>query len=269
MLDSGHVAIEIKKRPYVPVIINGSGPFSFLLDTGSLGSNVSHDLAEPLGLHPDERDLVKLNILSIGLATFNDSVLVLRDNTKVSEITGARVDGFIGSRFLSAWVINIDYPGKTFRLTDGSISDENVESVNIRVIQEFPLVPVMIHNSGPYWFLIDTGAHKSIISNGLADKLKLPRGEEGLARGAVDSKEVHNSTVKSISIGSATCMDLPVDLMDCSHVSGYAGTEVQGYIGHNFLKDFSLTMNFPKKSLSILQPPNHPFWFYHNRCHSR
>ena len=251
MLDSDLVEIEIKKRPYVPVVINGSGPFSFLLDTGALGSNVSHDLAEHLELHPDERDLVKLDIFCIGSATFKDLVLVLRDNTKVSEITGTRVDGFIGSRFFSDLVLSIDYPDKTVRLTGGSITDENIETINIRMSQDYPLVPVMIHNSGPYWFLLDTGAHKSIISNSLADKLKLPRGEEGFARGAVDSKEIHNSTVKSIAIGSATCTDLPVDLMDCSDVSGYAGTEVQGYIGHNFLKEFSLTMNFRKKNLSI------------------
>ena len=251
MLDSDLVEIEIKKRPYVPVKINGSGPFSFLLDTGSLGSYVSHDLAGPLGLQPDERDVIKLDIFCIGSAVFKDLVLVLRDNTKVSEITGTRVDGFIGTRFLSDLVLSIDYPDKTVRLTDGFITDEKVERINIRLCQNYPLVPVKIQNSGPYWFLLDTGAHKSIISYGLADKLQLQRGEKGLARGAVDSKEVHHSTVKSISIGSAICVDFPVDLMDCSQVSGYAGTEVQGLIGHNFLKEFSLTMNFRKKILSI------------------
>ena len=250
MLDSGSVSIRLKNRPYVPIMINGQGPLSFLLDTGSHGTNLSMDLAEKLSLQPDDRGVVHIDEFRIGSAKFTDFLMPLRDNTRVCEISGARVDGFIGNVFLSRLVLHIDYPKRKLRVTD-ELFGQFDQAVEMRLCHDYPLVPVTIQDEGLFWFLLDTGASRSIVSEDLADSLHLQLGESGKARGAVDSKQIRRSSVERISVGSSFRENLPVDVMDCSHVSEYAQTEVHGYIGHNFLEPFSVLANFSECTISI------------------
>jgi len=44
------IDIEIDKNIYVPVSINGNGPYQFILDTGAVSPDVSPDVVEELKL---------------------------------------------------------------------------------------------------------------------------------------------------------------------------------------------------------------------------
>ena len=72
----------------------------------------------------------------------------------------------------------------------------------------------------------------------------MPIGESVKAHGLVDSKEAYHSSVSTLSVGITNRRDIPVLIMDCSHVSSYAESKVDGYIGHNFLEHFIVTLNY-------------------------
>lgn len=249
-MDSGPVTILVERRPYVPVKINGYGPLSFLLDTGSQSHNLSDDLIVHLNLRPDDRNVVQIEELEIGKAKFSRLPMPLRDNARVNELSGRRVDGFIGNHFLSTLAISIDYPSRQLRLADRTpgLCERPVE---MRVCHGFPLLPVTILDSGPFWFLWDTGASRTIIAKDVADSVGLALGEAAEARGAVDSKPVRRSTVEKLSVGQIHRNDLQVDVMDCAHVSEYAQTDVHGYIGHNFLESVRLSADFPGRRFFV------------------
>jgi hypothetical protein len=48
-------------------------------------------------------------------------------------------------------------------------------------------VPVSINDQGEYQFVIDTGADRSVLTPGLAERLALPRGPDGRVHGAPGS----------------------------------------------------------------------------------
>jgi hypothetical protein len=118
-----------------------------------------------------------------------------------------------------------------------------VEYVRIKSPNRYVVVPVHINEAGPYDFLLDTGARECILSPRIAEELRLPRGNAGTARGAVDEKSVTRSTVPHLRVAGKTAEDLAVSIMDCSHVSEYAGAPIDGYLGHNFLKGFCWIIN--------------------------
>ena len=52
--------IEIDYMPLVPVFLNGKGPYTFAVDTGYHGPNVSPKVADELGLKKNEDECVVL-----------------------------------------------------------------------------------------------------------------------------------------------------------------------------------------------------------------
>jgi hypothetical protein len=109
----------------VPVSINGSGPYDFLLDTGSSKTIVDRKLADELGLpHVGEKTLagvmtsarmsvVHLNSLSVGGATVPGGDVLSSDRT--TTVTG-KVRGVLGEDFLQNFDLLIDYRQRVIRL---------------------------------------------------------------------------------------------------------------------------------------------------------
>jgi predicted aspartyl protease len=103
----------------VPVIINGAGPFRFLLDTGSTRSGVAEPLAmrlrlphrghslliTPTGRHT--RPLAHVERLAIGDAFGTSITAVVLPHADFGERTG--LDGLIGQDLLAPLVYTIDY----------------------------------------------------------------------------------------------------------------------------------------------------------------
>ena len=102
----------------VPVIVNGQGPFRFLLDTGSSRSAVTSGLAERLHLHAagrtavetpagrTTRPLAALRQLQLGALPPLDLVATV---VATGDLGGGAVEGIIGQDVLASRVYTIDY----------------------------------------------------------------------------------------------------------------------------------------------------------------
>jgi predicted aspartyl protease len=176
------------------------------------------------------------------------------DNSALSRAVGRRVDGILGSRFF-AWMklsVTIDYPGQTLDLVeveDGA--GPCAAGAPLQLANQYPLVPVELNRTGPFLFLVDTGASGCIVSPQAAGTLQLPRGAEVTARGLASVIASYRSVLPRLSVGEARVEDLEVTVMECAAISENSGTRVDGYLGHDFLSRFAVTLDYPGQRLVL------------------
>jgi predicted aspartyl protease len=120
--------------------------------------------------------------------------------------------------------------------------------------QALILVPVFVHGRGPYSFVMDTGATTTVVSNELADALALPRGEMQDGRGAAGKMTLVESRLPSLTVGHQTLDSLPVSVTDLSFLGRAMGEQVDGALGHSFLKHFVMTLDYPTNALTLRRP---------------
>jgi hypothetical protein len=249
---TGDLRIEAVDLPYVPVMVNDTGPYAFLLDTGALGASLSSDVARVLGL--EEEGWVTLGSLAIGTRRWTDLGLGSGDNSPISKLVGRQVDGILGSRFF-AWAglaVTIDYPNQALCLDEDPRNAAPLPpGIPLHIANCYPLVPVHLDDTGPYLFLLDTGASLCVVSPEVARILELPVGPAGIARGATSDIASRTSRLGRLSVGDTHTEDLKVIVMDCSGVTENAGVQVDGYLGHDWLKRFVVTIDYARSTLIL------------------
>jgi len=252
------MTIEITQMPWVPVLVNGKGPYSFGIDTGYLGFCLSSHVVAELHLAESPDGRVSLGSLAVCDLTFRDFEITVRDNSAISKLANRRVDGLLGMGFLKYFQTTLDYPASSLTLVPlqqligrWPPPTPGTSCVRISYPNRYVVVPVRINESAPHGFLLDTGAGTCVVSDELARELKLPREGSALAHGSVDAKQCYGSQARSLCVGNRKVADLPVSVMACAHVSEYAGTRIDGYLGYNFLKDTSITVNVLDLTLCI------------------
>ena len=250
------IAMRVHDRTYVPVFINEAGPFWLLLDTGCVGSFITRRVAEMLALEVGEDGNTCLRTFAIGSARCHQLRFGVSDDPSDVRLPGPPFDGFLGNAFIyyvrHEYEVTIDYPRETvaFRSVEqaGKQNDErrpsNSITVPITLENHFAIVPAHINGEGPYRFLLDTGASRCVVSPQVAHALSLAKGEPCQAKGTVGSWEAYRSRISELSVGNAACKDLEVIVLDCSDISGYVHDRLDGLIGHDFVRHFSVTLGY-------------------------
>lgn len=101
------------------------------------------------------------------------------------------------------------------------------------------VVPVNVNGSGPYRFIVDTGANRSVLSVGLADALGLTRGGVGEVHSVHDVTPAPMVRVDSIQYGPVTLPSQPMPLLQGPVLAGQDGLlGVDGMAGRRLQLDF-------------------------------
>jgi predicted aspartyl protease len=217
----------------VPVSINGSGPYDFLLDTGCAKTMVNQKLADELGLPRVGGDktvvgvlssstmpIVHVDSLSVAGATVSGGELFSTDHPATA--TG-KVRGVLGEDFLRNFDLLIDYRHQAIRLESphGSMAETATgEHLPIQLTGMYQGKPTYnrlivlgrIQELGGKLMslLLDSGANGLILFRG---NLGGASHEESLRAGNV-SKWVSSSamarTVQSLDLGRHSVPDLTV-----------------------------------------------------------
>ena len=67
-------------------------------------------------------------------------------------------------------------------------------------------VDVMVNGKGPYSFLVDSGADRSVIGAGLAERLDLPVEANVMVRGMAGTSPATTVLINTLSIGSTSLL---------------------------------------------------------------
>ncbi len=130
------------------------------------------------------------------------------------------------------------------------------DQVPLRVVQApngatLALVPVYLHDHGPYTFALDTGASQSLIDEPIVKKLKLKvSGKTEEATAVACSAQLELVEVKRWRIGSVELPAATVTSLKLPEVNGKHG--LQGLIGSDVLSRYgSFTLDYTSQLLTL------------------
>jgi predicted aspartyl protease len=110
------------------------------------------------------------------------------------------------------------------------------------------MVAVRINGTGPYHFVVDTGADRTILATEVAVELGLLHGEKVMLEGVVRAVLTETVSIRTLSCGSITCRHLVVPTLSRSLL------DADGYLGLDFLDGHRVTFDFKNHSLQVSEP---------------
>jgi len=115
-------------------------------------------------------------------------------------------------------------------------------------------VPVMIGDKGPFHFVVDTGADRSVIADDVAMKLGLIRGHDVTVQGVVRSISSRLVAVADLSFGGIRRRNLSMPILP----RAFMGAD--GYLGLDAVDGARVILDFDNRELLIV-PPRTPSFY--------
>jgi hypothetical protein len=237
--------------------INGEGPFDFVMDSGNgapLDLLISPSLQGKAGLiaEPAESSIPIVSIDSIqfgGWTIRRAQAGVLEELDQISAKVGASIVGNVGYHALKSWRIEIDYARQLVRLGGDATRARAGTAFESGPEGAFILLPVFINDSGPFRFLLDTGASTTVLSPRLAKDFGI-KGAPIEAMGVQGDLAAESITLKRLEAAGQVVMELEAGIIDVfEYTSRAAGVQVDGILGHTFLKQFCVVIDYPQRTV--------------------
>ena len=127
-----------------------------------------------------------------------------------------------------------------------ALADDQVQG--IRDLSARMTVPVTIDGGGPYHFVVDTGAERTVISNELAGRLSLGSGGMVTVLSIAGESRVDTALVRELRLTqsrSSSLSDLQAPLMTEAHLGAV------GMLGIDSLRTKRVVMDFKRMRMSI------------------
>jgi predicted aspartyl protease len=106
-------------------------------------------------------------------------------------------------------------------------------------------IDVKVNDSGPHRFLVDSGADRSVVSDGLAAQLKLPAGEPVRVQGMAGARDVATVEVAALTLGASEVGPIIAPALSSRHLGA------DGLIGIDALADQRLMLDFEKRTITV------------------
>jgi len=215
---------ERHNRLTLPVMVEGTGPFAFMIDTGSQATAVTHEIRDAASLAPAGRavlvgmasrrevDLVDVGRIEFGSSSFtNFAAPVL-----AREHVGA--DGIIGLDALQDFRVLIDFRQQTIAVEDASVKDKR-GGFEIVVRASNRLGQLLITDATvegvKATVIIDTGAQASLGNLALRDRIRARRAQE-VTTTDVNGVDIVGDLafVRSLNIQGLAMTDVPLTFAD-------------------------------------------------------
>ncbi len=107
-------------------------------------------------------------------------------------------------------------------------------------------VPVTINGTGPYQFMIDTGAQATVLSHSLADQLMLTERNTATLVGMASTREVETTIVDEITFGSHSHYGARAALVTGENIGG-----ADGILGIDALQDRRVLLDFENRKIEV------------------
>jgi predicted aspartyl protease len=246
---------------FTRVMINGRGPYEFVIDTGASQIVLSEKLAGDLGLTPvtstimhgvggggkidtklysvKEMTVGDIKIKNVPVGTFNDPL--------VTQLA----DGILSTAVLSDFIVTVNYPNNRLEIArKRPPANPAGEVLPAWYFSNLLLVPIQVNGQHRGNFIVDTGAVTTVISHNMAARLgvdeKTPGAKVDLGIAGVGGFEgivlrVPNVTFKTAKNTEVFPQVVSINLKEMSRM---IGTEVAGVLGFDFFEDYKLTLDY-------------------------
>jgi len=238
-------------RPAIEVMVNGKGPFLFLVDTGAQGmARADASLVKELGLSIRGQTTttdssaktqasineVRFESLSIGSLKVQDVPALSRSYNTASYL--AHMDGILGLELFANYLLTLDYPNKRVRITQGELPKANGTQV-----LDFDLIEGNLYTQIAIGKLkvkaeIDTGNIRVIdLPSSLLQKIPLASYPKLVGKGSGASGDFELKEVRlqdALRIGAYSFHDPVVTFTDFFE-------EVN--VGSGLLREFAVTLD--------------------------
>ena len=255
----------------VPVQVNDSGPFDFILDTGAGMSLLTSELAAQLGVKilgvkagqtaggKVSVSLAKVESLAVGEAKLDNVDVAVVDLGHLGKTVGATIEGDIGHNFLKHFRVTIDYRGSELRFEDPNRIDSFGHTAKTEVpirlanpAKPLILVDVYANGRGSYQFAIDTGTSTTAITPEAARQLGVETSPIGPITTGSARVSASAGNLKSFQVGGARIDSMPVIVADFfDALSSVVGAKLDGIVGYNFLRNYKVVIDYPNELLSL------------------
>jgi len=106
-------------------------------------------------------------------------------------------------------------------------------------------VEVDINGQGPFQFVVDTGADRTVLTPSIVERLALPPGPEIIVHGVSGSVTSSTARIASLRAGDARLSDVNLPVLPYDRVGA------DGLLGVDILEGRNVVMDFAKKRLEI------------------
>jgi predicted aspartyl protease len=110
------------------------------------------------------------------------------------------------------------------------------------------MVEVHINGNGPYHFVVDTGADRSVLASEVAVELGLIHGDRVMLKGVVRAVLSETVSIRTMTFGSITKRHLTVPTLSRSLL------DADGYLGLDFLDGYRVIFDFKNHLLQVSEP---------------
>ena len=265
---------------YFQASVNGKGPFSFSLDTGSSNSVIASELIGELGIRTGASfasmgagsdmnaaaSIAKLEFRLPGgiRRTVSDGAAISMSG--LWQLPAKRFYGTIGYDVLKPFVLEIDYEGRTIRLYDPANYAPIGQMLPAHMYGNYdPQVDGAIEVEGqppiPVRFTLDTGAGGTIVSSPLVDRYDLVRAtgrvmeaqDKGVG-GAVPTEVM--ARLSAIKIGSFV-LEKPLVALSRDKMGSLSNEAISVNLGGNILPRFKVVIDYARRTVGLT--PNRHF----------
>lgn len=261
---------------YLPVRLNGAGPFTFVLDTGAGSfSALDPSVAASLGLRltpmrsgggagEETVEINRVDSVTISLPglSFADRTMFTVPLHRMDPHWGKTKDGLIGGDLLSTLVTRIDYEAERIDFHDAKAYEYAGQGERIPLTVDgnylFANAKVLLYGQEEpidAFFLLDTGVRLSIFNapyarkHGLsAQSPKTATGVTGFGIGGVSRGVV--GRVRAIRLGSML-FENPVVNFSLDEAGALADTSFSGIIGADILCRFHVVLDYARSQMFL------------------
>jgi predicted aspartyl protease len=216
---------ERNKRLTIPVLVDGAGPFNFMIDTGSQATAVTHEINKTLALNSlgtaklvgmaSTRDveIVEVESLKVGRHEVFDLVAPVLSKNNVG------ADGIIGLDSLQDFRVLIDFREESIAVEDVTAKKYNRRGFEIVVRAKQQLGQLLITDAMvegvKATVIIDTGAQASLANNALKQRIRAKRAQEVVTTDVNGVSIIGDlSYVRSLTIEGLSLKNVPLAFAD-------------------------------------------------------
>jgi len=107
--------------------------------------------------------------------------------------------------------------------------------------------PVRINGKGPFRFIVDTGADRSVIADDVAEALHLPLGRPVVVQGIIRAVDAVSVPVRELKFGAAVRDNLEMPVLPRKSL------QADGFLGLDAIGDHRIVFDFRNKTLRVVE----------------